>query len=458
MTTNDFDRNLATWLEAAAPASAPPSIHADAIALVGRSRQRPGWLVAARGRAFGSLESAPRISGRAAWLLVAISLVLAVMVGLIAVGAFNTDPLTPLLGRNGSIAYAVVAADGSGLEQAHVVSPDDGSDIEIGEGACPRFSADGRILTWREGSFRRDNARVMVAAPDGTSEVAVPGLGDEEYSISPDGTQLAWMKRLPAIVTPTTGGGSIGRSQTELWVTPVGGGPATRLVAAPQDTDIWFQSPTWSPDGRTIAFAVMQWVMSGDNGGSFRLAIDSVSVDGGQARRVTSRIGTDVVGLSWSVDGQRLAYVGIPDGGPIPSLPTGQETTGSFNPPMDLFVVNADGSGDRNLTSTPEGETDPRWSPDGDRIAFIAFDAVAGYRLAVIGVDGPSVGLRHDGVTAYAWSPDGTRFVYIGTLGSSEVRFAINTVDSALSEPPQVLLEVDGADMFCPPSWQRLDP
>lgn len=461
MTDHEFDRSLATWLDAAAPASPPPNLHADAIARAGRSRQRPRWLVAVRGRAFGSFTSAPAISRRAAWILVVLGLVVALLVGLIAVGVFRGAPLQPLLGRNGSIAYAVANADGSGLERAYVVSPDGASVVEIAQGACPRFSGDGRVLTWREGTFRSGNARVLVAAPDGTNEVAVPGLGDEEYSLSPDGTRVAWMKRLPPITTPTSDGGAIARSQTELWVTPVVGGPAARIVPAPDDTDLWLTSPTWSPDGQVIAFAVMQWVMSGDNGGSFRLAIDSVSVDGLQVRRMTSRIGTDVVGLSWSPDGYRLAYVGIPDGGPIPSLPAGPEAPESFYPPLDLFVVNADGSGDRNLTSTPLDETDPRWSPDGDRVAFRAFVPQAGHRLAVTEVDDPSRSWSQSPASAYAWSPDGTRFVYVRPSSLSRPGVVIETVDSAFSELPQALRAVETdfqADGFCPPSWQRLDP
>ncbi len=456
MTPNDFDRTLASWLAATAPASAPPTLHADVIAHAGRSRQRSGWLVAVRGRAFGSLSSAPPISRRGAWILVVIGLVVALVVGLIGVGAFRGDPLGPLLGRNGSIAYAVVATDGSGLEYARVVSPGGASEIEIGQGACPRFSGDGRILSWREGHFRDGNARVIVAAPDGTNEVAVPGLGDEEYSISPDGTRLAWMKRLPSIVTPTPGGGSIGRSQTELWVTPVAGGPAVRIVPAPQDTDLWFTSPTWSPDGQTIAFAVMQWVMNGDNGGGFRLAIDSVSVDGLPVRRITSRIGTDEVGLSWSPDGRRLAYVGIPDSGPIPSLPSGPGAPESFYPPMDVFVVDADGAGERNVTSSPAFDMEPRWSPGGERLAFLVFDEASGYRLAVAGPDGGSL-IEHPGPTAFEWSPDGTRFVFVELIGNSGPGVRVMTIDSSFAETPQLVQEVD-TDLLCPPSWQRLDP
>src|SRR5512139_975935 len=39
---------------------------------------------------------------------------------------------------------------------------------------------------------------------------------------------------------------------------------------------------------------------------------------------------------------------------------------------VDLWLVNADGSGARQLTHTPESEASPRWAPDGKAIYFLA--------------------------------------------------------------------------------------
>src|SRR5438045_3762719 len=39
---------------------------------------------------------------------------------------------------------------------------------------------------------------------------------------------------------------------------------------------------------------------------------------------------------------------------------------------VDLWVVNSDGSGNRQLTAHPENETDPRWSPDGKTLYFLS--------------------------------------------------------------------------------------
>lgn len=79
----------------------------------------------------------------------------------------------------------------------------------------------------------------------------------------------------------------------------------------------------------------------------------------------------------------------------------------------DIVVANADGSGRESLTSGPDDDTDPAWSPDGRRLAFVRNGA-----LHVVRADG--AGLRR--VTAGAspaWSPDGERLVFSRRVGSA---------------------------------------
>src|SRR5260370_29979921 len=40
-------------------------------------------------------------------------------------------------------------------------------------------------------------------------------------------------------------------------------------------------------------------------------------------------------------------------------------------PPGEIYVMNPDGSGQRNITNSPASETRPAFSPDGKKIAFI---------------------------------------------------------------------------------------
>ena len=61
------------------------------------------------------------------------------------------------------------------------------------------------------------------------------------------------------------------------------------------------------------------------------------------------------LGPSWSPDGNSLAFSRYSPGGP------GDED----DEPNDIYVMNADGSGERNLTNSPADENSPAWAPSG---------------------------------------------------------------------------------------------
>ncbi len=91
-------------------------------------------------------------------------------------------------------------------------------------------------------------------------------------------------------------------------------------------------------------------------------------------------------------------------------------TTCDYNPAVgtvcDVWTMNPDGSGQVNLTNTPDiNETQPAWSADGARLAYMR-DEPTGQMLVVMNADGSGAA----DVTATpslqggpAWSPDGTR-------------------------------------------------
>ena len=108
-------------------------------------------------------------------------------------------------------------------------------------------------------------------------------------------------------------------------------------------------SPAWSPNGQWIAF-------NSDRAGSGSIWL--IRPDGTVLRQVT-----DIPGVSeyptWSPDSRRIAFHCT--FGRI--LPSG---TGDF----EICVVNADGTGLRQLTDTPGENKLPAWSPDGAKLAF----------------------------------------------------------------------------------------
>jgi Tol biopolymer transport system component len=78
---------------------------------------------------------------------------------------------------------------------------------------------------------------------------------------------------------------------------------------------------------------------------------------------------------SWSPDGRQIAY-----------------TSSGANAPQGIYVMKADGSGKRRLTSGRGADTSPSWSPDGKQIVFVC----AGFNelsdVCVVGADGRAAG------------------------------------------------------------------
>jgi len=114
----------------------------------------------------------------------------------------------------------------------------------------------------------------------------------------------------------------------------------------------------------------------------------------------------------WSPDGTRIAFA-FPDVGP--------EDHGGFD--SDIYLMNADGSGQKNLTNTPGvNDVRPFWSPEGQRIAFDS-EREGNYEAYVINVDGTSLTPGgYLGLWSPAWSPDNSRFVFgLEPEGNAEI-------------------------------------
>jgi Tol biopolymer transport system component len=77
-----------------------------------------------------------------------------------------------------------------------------------------------------------------------------------------------------------------------------------------------------------------------------------INADGSEQENLTQHPARDSH-PSWSRDGRKLAFVSRRDGN------------------SEIYVMNADGSGLRNVTRAPSNDLDPAWSPDGRAIAFV---------------------------------------------------------------------------------------
>ncbi len=145
---------------------------------------------------------------------------------------------------------------------------------------------------------------------------------------------------------------------------------------------------------------------------SGNLDIWLMNADGHGVRQVTQFPGIDRT-PTWSPDGERIAFV-----------------RHLSNDNWEVFVVDADGSNPINLTNHPAKDADPAWSPDGKNIAY-SFDG-DGTRLYLMDSDGSNPRIlsgRAGSFTYPAWSPDGSQILFTAwenDVGGNLELFVIN--------------------------------
>ncbi len=170
--------------------------------------------------------------------------------------------------------------------------------------------------------------------------------------------------------------------------------------------DSWYAdySPTISRDGRWVAFATLRH-KRGLFGSFPDFEIARTGLDGSDYRRLTDHDGLDTNPV-WSPDGTRLAFVSYRE------LDDGQ-----YNRYPEIYTMGADGSGVQRVTppSLKVTKDSPAWSPDGLRLAFLVSDGKPGEERTVlhtIAADGGDLRRIAKTTARPAWSPDGTRIAF----------------------------------------------
>ena len=233
--------------------------------------------------------------------------------------------------------------------------------------------------------------------------------------------------------------------------------------------------PRWSPTGEHIAYIV------GTEGQERPGALRLYDPRTGSASTVSERASPSLQGLAaaWSPDGRRLAFVeavgegrlrvfdvdraellDLPDmDGTAPDWsPTGDElvfVSAAGAEETDLYLTDEDGEDPRRLLERRGVEGNPRWSPDGERIAVWSApaDRLEERELLVIDRDGGAVTELGPGFGA-AWSPDGTQLAYSAPApgNAANLEIFIVALDSGESQPlsPEVTVTVDGWPAWSP--------
>lgn len=204
---------------------------------------------------------------------------------------------------------------------------------------------------------------------------------------SPDGRRIAFSSGAAVC----TSGDGIGQDAAAIWVIDAGGGHLRRVTPTnPKSAGFLDRSPSWSPDGRRIAFA--RFDIYRDTGGIY-----TVGSDGDGLTRISSRT---ALSLDWSPNGRSIAFI------------PGKRGTFGYSASSSVELLDLRSGGSRRFSV--RDPYDLAWSPNGRALAVtngnhaISILSPSGVVTRRISVPMPNRAWLN-GVT---WSPDGARLAY----------------------------------------------
>jgi dipeptidyl aminopeptidase/acylaminoacyl peptidase len=253
----------------------------------------------------------------------------------------------------------------------------------------PRLSPDGKLVafvvtTIDQARNRRDNS-IWVVSTDGQSaprRLTAEGVNSSSPRWSPDGSRLAFLSsrasQPPASAAPSTAATPAEPPRPQICILPMSGGEAQVLTHLKNAAS----AIEWSPDGKRLV-AVSQTGPSdnpppagrpsdvrhyshilynfNDTGwyDDKRSHIFVIDASSGAAAQITSGDDWNDTDPQWSPDSTRIAFV---------SDRTGHEFDDSHA--KNIWVIPAEGGTLVRISDHEFGDTQPRWSPDGAEIAF----------------------------------------------------------------------------------------
>jgi TolB protein len=251
-------------------------------------------------------------------------------------------------------------------------------------------------LAYASNEFTLDLDVFVIPATGGKPDVITSSSDDERYPAwSPNGQRIAFERDRKG---PTAFG-------PEIWVMNANGSGKKRLAAGGQ--------PTWSPDGAKIAFV-------GGSPGDVHV----MNADG--SNDTTLAQGFEP---AWSPDGTKIA----------------------FTRDNNIFVMNAAGGGEAQLTFDGAHNQNPDWSPDSSSIVFARF--TGDYDLAVVPAGGGTASPLADNAQDDwnpAWSPDGTKIVFETGWPEADSKLRVVNADGSGLKTVRQSPESGNSE----PSWQ----
>ena len=305
--------------------------------------------------------------------------------------------------------------DGSGLlfafvptvaESVYVVDADGANAANLADGARPVWSPDGTKIAFTVTLAAGLGAYgyVYVMSADGTdlrrmgkwavSDALTPCRWGQPYAWTPDGHFVAYHTDA-----------YFADDQQGVMLAPADGSSQPEVLVQGKAMD-------WSPDGQRFVYSASELTKT------FCQIYLSDFPATGEPRWLTE--GEQPV---WSPDGQWIAF-----------------NTAETEPlgPVEMRVINVDGSGERKVMDISGFAGSPAWSPDGTRLAATAADGLFVVDLAT----GEQRKLAEGQSYTPAWSPDGTQIAFTVSENDS---YSVYVVDADGSGQPRKLADGSGA-------------
>ncbi len=324
----------------------------------------------------------------------------------IASGAAGANSFDQASGSSASIFSTNDQADQGSLSSSISLNQTGGAGV-IAEGRTS--TGDRRLGCWLSGAF----LLILIAAVIGGISFFQPQLIDQALSWFPDNVFsipiLASSNTPTRSPTPHQEGTSIAAG-LNLTVTQIPSSPTSKGTG-----EINASTPTRTPTPRPQPTATPTPSPTPIGGGMGQIAFASdltglpqiylINSDGTAPHQITE-MPEGACQPAWSPDGERLAFI-APCGG-------NQE----IYPGAGIFIINPDGTDLFEVPSMPGGDFDPAWSPDGEKIVFTSlrdFNRAQIYEYNL--EENTTLSLSANTVrdSQPAWSPDGSQIVFVTT-------------------------------------------
>ena len=249
----------------------------------------------------------------------------------------------------------------------------------------PNISPDGKLIAYVvtkvDRAQNRRNSSVWMVVADGShapGQFTTSPQNSNSPRWRPDGKAIAFISSRAESTTPASS--STDQPRSQVWLLSMAGGEAKRITNLKNGVS----SFRWSPDGTRLVVVsrsgpsdsrtsdakdrsdVRHYKNSSykfNDTGWFddrRTHLWVIDLNSGSAKQITEGDDWNDSDPQWSPDGKRIAFV---------SNRTGKEYEENRN--SDVWVINADGAGTlTKISDHDEADNQPRWSPDGKTIAF----------------------------------------------------------------------------------------